>query len=128
MRSSKSNNLGDVNAADKASIAEWLGCPSDDVVIEHRREPMSLYTTQAQEMLATYEDFPEDGARTDRILALLKSGAEKLPVYVGQDDKHNFVMEGRHRLVAFLLLGLKELTVARVSVKCSVQARRRPAP
>lgn len=37
------------------------------------------------------------------------------PIYVGKDDPNNFIMEGRHRVVAFKWFGLNEIIVAEVS-------------
>lgn len=106
-----------VNENDLKDVAEWLDTTVDNVKIEYKEEPMSLYEKDAKEMYASYDEFPEDKKRTDRILKLLKKGEKPLPMYVAQGDTHNFVMEGRHRMVAFYLLGYKEVLVARVSQK-----------
>jgi hypothetical protein len=67
-------------------------------------------------MYGTYDEFPEDEERTNRILKLLKRGAQPLPIYVEAGDPDFFVMEGRHRMVAFWLAEMKTIPVAYVSV------------
>lgn len=48
---------------------------------------------------------------------MLKNGEKPIPIYVEKDDPHNFIMEGRHRIVAFYLMGFKDVEVARCSLK-----------
>lgn len=62
-------------------------------------------------MEATYEEFPEDEIRTRRIYELLKAGGSVNPAYIEDGDKSLFVMEGRHRIVAFLWLGMTEINI-----------------
>jgi len=52
-----------------------------------------------------------------KILNKLKSGNEPLPIYVEKDDPDNFVMEGRHRMVAFFLYGMDKVPVCYVGIK-----------
>ena len=68
-------------------------------------------------MLGTYDEFPEDEARTRKILKALQSGEPVLPVFVEDGDTTHFIMEGRHRIVAFIQSGLSEIPVAFVSKK-----------
>ena len=91
--------------SDLKSVAQWLKTTIENLDIQYVKEPMSNYVQSAKEMLNTYEEFPQDKKRTDKIMRLLKSGKDYLPVYVEKDDKDNFIMEGRHRIVAFYLLG-----------------------
>lgn len=106
-----------VNESDLKDVADWLNTTTDNLTINYQKESMILYEKDAKEMYDSYEEFPQDKKRTDKIVKLLKNGQESLPMYVEKEDKNNFVMEGRHRMVAFYLLGYKEVIVARVSVK-----------
>lgn len=85
--------------------------------IEYQKESIENYKKSAQDMYESYDEFPQDKKRTDKIIKLLKKGESPLPIYVEKDDPHYFVMEGRHRMVAFYLLGYEEIMVARVSSK-----------
>jgi len=103
--------------SDLKDVAGWLRTTVDNLDIDYKSEPMSLYEKSAKEMYESYDEFPKDKKRTDKIIKLLKKGESPLPIYVEKDDPYNFVMEGRHRMVAFYLLGHKEVMVARVSSK-----------
>lgn len=107
--------------SDLKDVAEWLRTTVDDLDIDYKSEPMSLYEKSAKEMYESYDEFPKDKKRTDKIIKLLKKGERPLPIYVEKGDPHNFVMEGRHRMVAFYLLGYKEVMVARVSSKNKIK-------
>lgn len=106
-----------VNEFDLQSVSEWLNTDINNLEINYQKESIALYKQSAKEMYESYDEFPKDKKRTEKIIKLLKNGNEALPIYVEQDDPHNFVMEGRHRMVAFYLLGYKEITVARVKSK-----------
>ena len=102
------HQLGDLEAA-----AEWLG--QNDINIDLIEEPIELFMPQIKEMYDTYKEFPNDSKRTKNILEKLKRGEPEYPIYVKKGDSHRFVMEGRHRMVAFWLVGLKNIPVAYVS-------------
>lgn len=101
---------------DLIDVSEWLDADVEDLVLDVRWEPIEKFLEEIKSMHATYEEFPEDAERTKRILRHLKNGADPLPMYVARDDEHNFVMEGRHRMVAFFLHGMKKVPVCYVSV------------
>jgi hypothetical protein len=102
---------------DLDDVADWMNTTPDKVSVEVRQEPIEKFIKQIREMYGTYDEFPEDEQRTNRILKLLKRGAQPLPVYVEANDPDLFVMEGRHRMVAFWLVGMKSIPVAYVSIK-----------
>jgi uncharacterized protein YfbU (UPF0304 family) len=106
-----------ITEKDIKSVSEWLNTNVEDLIIEYTIESMSAYEIQAKEMKKTFVEFPKDEKRMLKILDLLKKGYEILPIYVEKNDPHNFIMEGRHRIVAFLELGLTEILVARSSTK-----------
>lgn len=106
-----------VNESDLNSVAQWLSTTIDNMEVEYKKESMLLYEKDAKDMYNSYEEYPQDKKRTDKIIKLLKNGKEILPLYVEKNDKCNFVMEGRHRMVAFYLLGYEEIIVARCSIK-----------
>lgn len=100
---------------DLVDVAEWLNTTPDNVKIEVKQEPISKFVNQIKEMYSTFDEFPVDKARTDKIVTAIKSGEKPLPVYVEINDPNLFVMEGRHRMVAFYLLGMKQIPVAYAS-------------
>ena len=62
---------------------------------------------------------------------LLESGEKPWPIYV--DSAHDdFVMEGRHKMVAFYELGIEEIDVCRVTFKeenkPEIKSKRRNRP
>ena len=117
----RNNNLkedtSNVTQQDLKDVSEWLGTSADNVKVELKKEPISKFEKQIKEMHGTYDEFPKDARRTNKILNQLKRGEEVLPIYVEKNDKHLFVMEGRHRMVAFWLNKMKEIPVAYVSKK-----------
>ena len=112
-----SENTSSITQQDLKDVSEWLGTSADNVKIELKKEPISKFEKQIKEMYGTYDEFPKDAKRTNKILNQLKRGEEVLPIYVEKNDKHLFVMEGRHRMVAFWLNKMKEIPVAYVSKK-----------
>jgi hypothetical protein len=107
----------DHNQQDLDDVADWMNTTPDKLSIQVKQEPIEKFIKQIREMYGTYDEFPKDEKRTNRILKLLKSGANPMPMYVAANDPDLFVMEGRHRMVAFWLMGMKTIPVAYVSIK-----------
>lgn len=105
----------DPTRADLSSVAEWLGVGPDEIEVHIKQEAIDKFLPQIKEMYGTYDEFPRDAARTRKIAKLLKQGATAMPMYVEENDPGLFVMEGRHRMVAFWLAGMKTVPVAYVS-------------
>lgn len=105
------------SSQDLKDVAQWMHTTPDKLKIIVKQEPIEKFIKQIREMYGTYDEFPEDRERTESILELLKNGAQPMPVYVEEGDRDYFVMEGRHRMVAFWLAGMKTIPVAYVSVK-----------
>jgi hypothetical protein len=104
------------NQQDLDDVADWMNTTPDKLSVEVKQESIEKFIKQIREMYGTYDEFPEDEDRTNRILKLLKRGAKPLPIYVEAGDPHLFVMEGRHRMVAFWLAEMKTIPVAYVSI------------
>ena len=107
----------DPTREDLASVAQWLRAEPDQIEVHIKQEPIDKFLGQIKEMHGTFGEFPKDERRTNKILRLLKQGATPMPMYVEQGDQDLFVMEGRHRMVAFWLAGMKTVPVAYVSKK-----------
>ena len=107
----------DPTREDLASVAQWLRAEPDQIEVHIKHEPIDKFLGQIKEMYGTFSEFPKDERRTNKILRLLKQGATPMPMYVEQGDKDLFVMEGRHRMVAFWLAGMKTVPVAYASKK-----------
>ncbi len=107
----------DPTREDLASVAQWLSAAPDQIEVHIKQEPIDKFLGQIKEMHGTFSEFPKDERRTNKILRLLKQGATPMPMYVEQGDKDLFVMEGRHRMVAFWLAGMTTVPVAYVSKK-----------
>jgi len=100
--------------ADIDDVADWLDTIPENLGIKIVYEPISKFEKSIKDMLGTYDEFPQDRKRTNRILKKLKAGEKALPIYVEKNDPHLFAMEGRHRMVAFLLFGMEKIPVAYV--------------
>ena len=106
---------------DLNDVADWMDTTPDKLNIDMVQEPIEKFVQQIREMYDSYDEFPEEAERTNRIIKLLNAGEKAMPIYVAKGDPHLFVMEGRHRMVAFWQLGMKTIPVAYVSVKQSVK-------
>lgn len=107
----------DPTREDLVSVAQWLHAEPDQIEVHIKHEPIDKFLGQIKEMHGTFNEFPKDERRTNKILRLLKQGATPMPMYVEQGDPDLFVMEGRHRMVAFWLAGMKTVPVAYASKK-----------
>ena len=112
--------------SDVKDVAEWLGVPSESIQFETRNESIEPFAKQIKEMESSYLEFPEDNERTSAIERLLLTGEVPMPIYVQHGDEHNFIMEGRHRIVAFHRVGLTEIPVCRVRPTQTNKHRLRP--
>lgn len=111
----KNKKLNNIFDKDMISVSEWLNTKSENILYEKNKEPIEKYKKQIDEMESTYKEFPNDFKRTKKIYDKIKNGEDLYPIYVEKEDETNFVMEGRHRMVAFKWLGLNEVNVTRVS-------------
>jgi hypothetical protein len=92
---------GDIEA-----VGEWM--QGGEFAMQLAQCPISRFSSQISSCHESYPKFPGDEVRAMRILRRLRNGAEPWPLFVDGDD---FVMEGRHRMVAFHLFGLETIPV-----------------
>ena len=116
MRIKELTESADPTQQDLKDVAGWMNTTPDKINVVVKQEPIERFIEQIREMYSTYDEFSEDEQRTNRILKLLKRGAQPLPIYVEANDPDLFVMEGRHRMVAFWLAGMTTIPVAYTSV------------
>lgn len=93
-------------ASDLIDFAAWFKADSTQLKYNLEYCPMSKFIEEAKELYATYPQFPNDAKRTQKIIKALRAGAQQLPVFI---DSEGFICEGRHRIVAFMLLGLQSV-------------------
>lgn len=104
-------------ADDIASVAEWFHTTTDNLIINIVEEPITKFLKQIRELYNSYDKYPRDANRTKKIMKEIKNNNKIYPIYVENGDPSLFVMEGRHRMVAFMLLGFTTIPVAYVSKK-----------
>lgn len=102
---------------DIKDVAECFHTTSDNLEIIIKEEPIDLFLPQIHTILRTYKDFPRDKKRTKKVMREINKTGNLYPIYVENKDPNLFVMEGKHRLVAYILLGFKKIPVAYVSKK-----------
>ncbi len=100
---------------DIKSVGEWLDCDPSEIDFNYKLEPITKFKKSIDEMQGTYDEFPKDKRRTDKIVNELKKGGKPLAIFVDPED--NFIMEGRHRIVGFWIAGLKKVPVFYVKCK-----------
>ena len=113
----RANEFENPTVNDIKDVAEWLDTTPNNLTIEIIEEPIQKFINQITEMYQTYDEFPKDAKRTRNIIKSIKQTGKLYPIYVEKNDPHLFVMEGRHRMVAFWLLKLNRSPVAYVSIK-----------
>ena len=96
---------------DLEAVAQWLKIDKEDLCVQMLVLPIETFGNAIDSMLSSYQHFPQDKKRTDKILKALKEGEKPLPIYVEKDADDLFILEGRHRIVAQYLAGFKEVKV-----------------
>lgn len=99
---------------DVEDVAEWLNCDVGQLRFSVSEVSITQYTEVIENLLGSYDRFPKDAARTRKILKALKDGKPQRPIFVDPSD--GFIMEGRHRIVAFHLFGATSVPTAFVRV------------
>jgi dsDNA-binding SOS-regulon protein len=94
----------DVNA-----IGLWLKKNINDINYILKYEPINKFQQEINDMENSYSKFPKEKKRTEIILNILRNGEDIKPIFY--EDRYDFILEGRHRIVAFKLFGLKEVPV-----------------
>ncbi len=115
-------------AADLEDVSQWLNCKPQQLIVRQTSLPLSFFHQTAEDMLGTFDEFPEDEARMQKILAAIRNGEPVLPVFIEDGDEHHFIMEGRHRIVAFYLAGIKAVPVAFVCKNKHLECESSPSP
>jgi hypothetical protein len=105
---------------DLQDVCGWINAKSiEDIETRFEKIPIDRLLGQIKEMGASYKEFPKEKARTRRICNLLESGEDANPVYIEEGDESLFVMEGRHRMVAFEWKDMTEVDVCFCKLKPS---------
>lgn len=105
--------LNDTRDLHKA--VKWMqGVSLEECEVQISVEDINIFRKQIDEMIESYPAYPNDRKRMKKIMHDLQEGARALPVFVEADDPNNFIIEGRHRIVAFDQLGMKKVIVARL--------------
>lgn len=100
---------------DLQKAVKWMsGVVLQECEVNITIESIELFRSQIIEMVETYPAYPKDRARMKKIMHDIKAGERALPVFVEAADPSNFIIEGRHRIVAFDQLGMKRVIVARL--------------
>ena len=97
--------------SDIQDVSEWLHKNNNDIKFFYKEEPISKFENTIKEMESTYDEFPDEYKRTRKIYKLLKNGEKPKAIFIKLKDKDNFIMEGRHRIVAFKWLDLDKVPV-----------------
>jgi hypothetical protein len=97
--------------SDVKDVGEWLDKPIDEIKYYYKEEPISIFIDTIEEMESTYDEFVDELNRTEHIVDLLENGNKPMAIFIELNDKDNFIMEGRHRIVAFSWFGLDKVPV-----------------
>lgn len=99
------------SANDVRDISEWLHKTVGQIIWQYKELPPSVFESQVLEMINNFHESPNDKRRIEAIFKLIKSGQKPQPVFVEAGDPSHFIMEGRHRIVAFFLLKMPVIPV-----------------
>ena len=100
--------------SDVKDVGEWLNKPIEEIKYYYKEEPISMFNDTIEEMESTYDEFIDERDRTEYIVNLLENGNKPMAIFIELNDKDNFIMEGRHRIVAFSWFGLDKVPVVYV--------------
>ena len=103
---------------DIQSILEWYSLSyknRNTLLFKQNQEPILKFKNQIEEMIFSLKKFPNDLRRIKKIYRTLKFKSKLYPIFVDKND--NFILEGRHRIVAQYLLKLKIIDVIYVLTK-----------
>ena len=103
---------------DMQSILEWYSLSyknRNDLLFEINKKPILEFKNQINEMISSLKKFPNDLKKIKKIYKILEFGGKSHPIFVDKND--NFILEGRHRIVAQYLLKLKIINIIYVSTK-----------
>ena len=100
--------------SDVKDVGEWLNKPIEEIKYYYKEEPITMFRDTIEEMESTYDEFIDERDRTEHIVDLLENGNPPMAIFIELNDKDNFIMEGRHRIVAFSWFGLDKVPVVYV--------------
>jgi hypothetical protein len=101
--------------SDIDDVANWMNCQRESLRFRAGTIPSVKFQSLTETLIASYAEFPKDEQRMRKILKRLEQGEAPIPVFIEDNDPSNFIMEGRHRIVAFLLAELPNVPVYFVS-------------
>jgi hypothetical protein len=103
---------------DLQDVCGWINANSiEDIETRFEKISIEIFLKQIKEMESTYDEFPDDKARTTIIYNALKNGESIKPIYIEEGDEFLFVLEGRHRMVAFMWAKIPEIEVCFCKLK-----------
>lgn len=97
--------------ADLADVAKWLKCKPGDLALRKADVSADTFRERVDGLIESYSDFPEERKRMLEILKKIGEGEPLLPIFIEENDPDCFIMEGRHRIVDFLIAGLTTIPV-----------------
>ena len=97
--------------SDVDDVSEWLSKPINKIKFYYKEEPISMFSDTISEMESTFDEYEDEFDRTEYILDLLEVGGKPMPIFVELNDESRFIMEGRHRIVAFSWFGMDKVPV-----------------
>lgn len=100
---------------DLNAVAEWLKCLPSELVLRAERRSIQSFRNHIESCKASYVNFPREERRTRKILRGLQKGEPAFPVFIEDGDSDLFILEGRHRIVAFYDFGMEDVEVVFVS-------------
>jgi len=104
------------NQDDVKAVLGWMRVKSpSELNWEFKMVPTETFKTAIENMESSYPQFPKEEARTKKIQKALASGQKPWPIFVDHTD--GFIMEGRHRIVAFSRVGMQDIPAVYVSKK-----------
>lgn len=101
---------------DLIAVSSWLRAEDSDIAYKIAYEPITKFTKD-KERLKSLSKFPKDLKRVKAIAGQLRKTGKLLPVFIEEDDPDMFIIEGRHRILAFWLTGQREIPVVYVNKK-----------
>lgn len=96
-------------------VRDWLGCESvSDIKFEKIDIDIEIFKEQIDDFYNFNEE--EDLERVEKIKNKLKDGKELWPIYIDKNSESNFILEGRHKIIAAYELDYKKIPIIKADI------------
>lgn len=99
---------------DLENVKVWFDVEnSESLRFEYENESIEKFEKDIKEQIEILDEFPNDEKRVRKIIEEIDKTGKLYPIFV----RDGFTIEGRHRQMAFFLLGIETIPVVYITKK-----------